>query len=226
MKLARIIIRRVEKTISAAVDLDQHRVTNQKYIFSELFGFPYPQAARYCIGKIVQWAEKYSIPREEIAFFFENGAKHKGQIKWIAGRDGLPEPEFLNKARTPLQAGDLLAWSHNLFLTTGAVPDIYRRALDELSRSPNDWELIDMRDPDRIPTILEIPLRDPTYEYKHMIVRHNGVYRPVVRYWQKSQGEPKIERRTLVLPERKRLSFDEARRISLEYDSRRKGSVQ
>ena len=228
MSLVRIICRRVEKTLSSAVELSQHAAVNGKYVFSECYAFPYPQVARACIGYVEEWATKHQVPRAEIGYFFEDGAKHKGQIQWIAERDGIPVPDFREKKRTPLQVGDLLAWSHNLFLSSGGkIPSLYRKALDVLDRSSTEWGLIDMSDPDRIPTILGIPLRDPNMNYKCRVIKQYGKRTASVHYWPKRQRiEPKVERKTLVLPDVKRLSPDDVKRLAAEYDAKLRGAVQ
>jgi hypothetical protein len=95
-RLVGIICRRIEKSISRATQLDQHRAIDEKYVFSECHGFPYPAAARSCMAEVEGWAVKHSIPPNEVRYFFEDGAKHKGQLKWIAERDrrlgGHPKP--------------------------------------------------------------------------------------------------------------------------------------
>jgi hypothetical protein len=223
--LVNIACRRIETSVSQAIDLNQYKIANNKYVFAELYGFPYPCAARSSFGKVEAWAGKYSIPISEILWFLEDGAKHKGQLEWIAERDKLPKPDFRKKDELiPLQCGDLLAWCHNLFLTNnGKVPDRYARALDQLARTSNNWELMNLSDPDRLPSILSFPLRDPAFVYKAKIIRHAGKRRAVVRYWPKSKGntEPKVDRKTLVLPEPPRLTAEEVIKAAVEYDQAR-----
>ena len=107
-RLVGIICRRVETSLSQAILLAEHRASNAKYVLSESYGYPYPMLARSCIGGVERWADRHSIDPTTIRYFFENGAKHRGQIEWIAERDNLPIPDFLSKKRdVPLQAGDL-----------------------------------------------------------------------------------------------------------------------
>jgi hypothetical protein len=229
MSLIYIIRRRVERTISGAVNLEHHRAIDSRYVFSESYAFPYPLAARWCIGYVDRWAEKHSIVKDEIKVFLENGAKHKGQVGWIAERDGLPIPEFLEKKEVPVQVGDLLAWSQYLYLTAGGrnIPPLYIKALEALDSSSHEWGLINLSDPHRIPTILGIPPRDPDMNYKCRIIRYEGKRVATVRYWPKRhRTEPKVERKTLVLPEVfKRLSAEEVRGLAAEYDAKRRGGV-
>ena len=87
-----VICRRVFQTISCAVNLEEVNKLNRKFLFNEAFGFPYPTCARSCIGNVEEWAKKNEIPIDGVEFVFEDGAKNKGQILWIAERDRLSTP--------------------------------------------------------------------------------------------------------------------------------------
>jgi hypothetical protein len=224
MRLINIICRRVEKTISGALDLHEHRAINLKYVFSECHGYPYPQVARVCIGIVENWAKKHSLPKDEIKLFFENGAKHKGQLQWIAKRDYLQIPVFLEKRHAPLQAGDLLAWCHHLALNRRAgTPEMYAQALARIEQASSSWQLLDLKDPDRLPFLLGIPLRDPQFTYKHSIVKKDGKRVPVIHYWPKANAdEPKLDRKSLKLPERPHLTIEEFNNRAADYDGIRR----
>ncbi len=220
-RLVGIICRRIEKSFSQALDLDDYKVINTKYVFAECYGFPYPALGRSCMGKVQDWAAAHFVPGEQILFFFENGAKHKGQLEWIAERDQLPRPRFEDKALNPLQTSDLIAWCHNLYLSNGGkIPPMYDRALYTLSQTSNDWGLIDLKDPDRIPTILRIPRRDPDFVYKSVIVRRHGHRRALTHYWPRVRGiEPKLQRKTLVVPDVPPLTLEQAVEASKRYEA-------
>jgi hypothetical protein len=223
-RLVGIICRRVERSFSGAMDLGQYNVINQKYIFAECYGFPYPSLARSCMGHVGLWADRHSISQEEILYFFEDGAKHRGQIEWIMLRDKLPLPVFQRKADTvPLQVGDFIAWCHNLYLTGhGVVPARYQRALDRLSTIGNDWGLIDFRDPDRIPTVLEIPIRDPRYCYRSRIVKAHGKRMALTHYWSREHGsQAKIIRKTIPATEKPPLTGETAMEAIERYERSR-----
>ena len=225
--LARIICRRVEKSVSHALSLAQYERINAKYVFAECHGFPYAVLARNCISKVEHWMDRYSVPKSEVLFFFENGAKHRGQLEWIALRDKLPEPRFENKSLTPLQAGDLLAWCHNLYLTNnGNIPLLYKKALDLLNAASSDWTLNDLSDTDRIPTIAAIPLRDPNLRYRAKIIKHKGRKMAVTRYWPREQViEPKINKKTLKLPDGPPLTQEQLIEAAKMYNAA-KGKVK
>ena len=149
-----IICRRSSnKSFSQAMILDDYRAINHKYLFAESYGFPYPALARACMGHVEQWAVNHSIDNQEILYFFEDGAKHKGQLEWIGREDNIPIPIFRkNKLLSLSQAGDLIAWCNNLYLTMeGAILPPYERALDRLSAKSHEWGLVNYQDPDRHP---------------------------------------------------------------------------
>lgn len=129
---------------------------------------------------------------------------------------------FLPKNFAPLQAADLLAWCHNLSLVNNGHPPLrYDLALDRIAEKANDWRIIDLEDPDRIPTILGIPLRDPNFRYKCKIIRRHGRRRALIRQWPKEQYiEPKLNRASVILPDQPVLDLDAVYRAVSEYEGR------
>jgi hypothetical protein len=222
MRLAGIICLRAEKTISAAIDLEEFKRSNDKYVFAEMYGFPYPQCARSSISRVEGWAKKHSIVKEEIKYFFEDGTKHRGQLKWIADRDSLPEPEFIGKRYAQIQAADLLAWSHHQYLNLGGhVPAMYQRMLEKLSTLSSIWELIEMKDPDRLPVILGIPRRDPELVYKCKVYRTRGKRRAIVLFWPRTAvAELQLKKQALNIPDSP-FSTPELIKRTQEYDAKR-----
>lgn len=223
-RLVGIICRRVEKTYSQGIRLEQYRVINQKYIFAECYGYPYPAAARSCIGRVENWAEGHGISRTDLAVFFENGAKHRSQIEWLCERDKLQIPTFGEKSDyIPLQAADLIAWCHNSYLLKdGKVAARYESALDRLADVSNDWGIIDLEDPDKIPAILEIPLRNPDFNYKCTIVKRHGRRNAITHYWPKDKSEPGLDRKKLVIPELPPLTLEEILARTERYNASKK----
>ena len=218
-RLSSIIELRVEKTFSATIDLGQYLVVNKKYTFAEHVGFPYPYAVRVCMGQVSEWAKKHSIPRSEIKFFIESGTKHIGQIEWIAERDGFPVPVPLEKSEVPLQAADLLAWFHHLYqISNGKISDGHLSALDRLHKASSSWGIVDMEDPDRLPTVCGVPLRDPAKHYQFQVLRKDGRRTAVVKWWPRSIGEPQFKR--FILPEPVLLSSEDIKRLTAEYDAK------
>jgi hypothetical protein len=138
--LVGIICRRVFKTISCAVNLEEINL-NMKYLFNEAFGYPYPTCARSCMGNIEEWAKTNEIPFDRVEFVFEDGAKHKGQILWIAERDRLRTAIFKKKAEAiPLQVGALLGWLQQKLLSKpGQIWPPYLSAINRLDNMPRSW---------------------------------------------------------------------------------------
>lgn len=227
-RLVSVICRRVEKTVSEAIIVAEYEATNERYVFAECYGHPYPVLGRSCMGLVEEWAAQHSINASEILYFFEDGAKHKGQLKWVAERDGLPVPEFLDKAKAvPLQAGDLLAWCQNLHLTSnGKIPQIYDKALDQLSEVSNEWSLTRMTDPDRVPTILNIPRRDPGLQYQYRILKHRGKRHAVTHCWPKGEIEPRVVKQTLQLPDKPVLTLEAAIAAAEKYERQKHAMIR
>ena len=220
-RLIGIICRRINKSFSHVIPLGPYRAMNGKYLLGESYGFPYPAAARHCIFLVSEWAERHSIPPGEILHFFEDGAKHKGQLRWVALRDNQPEPNFKPKEEiVALQAADVLAWCSNLYLTKRANIKIrYDRALARLSDVANEWGISRAFDDiDELPAILHIPLRNPAYRYKCQILKHRGRKRAVVHYWPANRAiEPSVNKKTLVLPDAPILNEAEIQSAKEEY---------
>jgi hypothetical protein len=153
----------------------------------------------------------------------------KRQLEWIAERDHLRIPVFLEKREfVVLQAADLVAWCHYYYLTTHGKPEArYEKAIDKLAELSNEWGLINLGDPHRIPSIVNIPVRDPNMRYKSVILRKDGRRRAVTHYWPKTKAtEPKVNRKTLVLPAPPPLTFEQVQASAKRYDLLRSSGVQ
>lgn len=219
-KLVGILCRRVERTCVGTISLDDYAATNAKYVFAEQYGHPYPSAARTCMGGVEEWAHRHSINVNETLFFFEDGAKHKGQVEWIAERDGLPVPVFRKKSEvTALQAGDMLAWLIHLSMVNSDVPDRYVRAFQRVEEESKTWRHLNLSDPDRVPTLLAIPLRDPNFQYDYRIVRKQG-RRHAVTYKRPKDapGQFKFDRKNDTIPEIRHVPLEELLEAARRYD--------
>ncbi len=227
-RLAGIICRRMERIVSFTVRMDHYRIMNSKYVFAECYGYPYPVAARSCIAGVEVWARKHSIPMEKMLFFFEDGAKHKGQLEWIAERDRLSIPVFRKKSElVPLQVGDFIAWHGTQCVNSKTLSKATEAVMRRLEGMSHSWRELDMADPDRLPAILEIPLRLPGFHYKSRVLQKHGVRRAVVHYWRRDQPkDQKVDRKTLNLPDRKTMTPDELDRAIREYGRRKQNAVK
>jgi hypothetical protein len=223
-KLSAIIRLRVEKTFSATIDMCQYRPINRKYVFAEYQGYPYPHALRHCMGYVKEWTDSHAIPITDVKFFVESGAKHSPQIEWIAERDRFPIPEPKEKSNVPLQTADLLAWCHHLYQRSSRnVKDRYLLALQKLQNASSAWGIVDMADPDRLPTIYGVPVRDQSLRYQSKVIRVDGRRRPVVESRSSNKlGSDRIKRGCLVLPEIPLLSPSDLSKRIAAYDRRHK----
>jgi hypothetical protein len=149
-------------------------------------------------------------------------------VRFSGDHRGLPIPVFLSKSQdVALQAADLIAWCHHLYLTMRGkeIRKRYSRALESLARVSNEWGLADLDDLDKIPSILSIPLRNSQFTYRFKVITKGGRRRAVVHFWPRGSTEPKLERETLVLPEQKVLLPEEVKRLKEEYETAKAGSV-
>lgn len=174
------------------------------------------------MGGIEQWSHQHSIDAADIQFFFEDGAPDKGQLEWIAERDDVAMPSFRGKAELiPLQAGDFMAWHMTQVINRVDKEGYSESVVRRLETVSHSWRTMDMRDPDRLPFLLDIPKRQPDLSYKYKVIKKHGVRRAIVQYWPKDQPkEQKINKRALVLPERRRLCAEEVQRTMNDYSQR------
>ncbi|HYZ74644.1 MAG TPA: hypothetical protein VE641_16315 [Chthoniobacterales bacterium] len=163
--LAGIVYRRVERSTAVVIPLDEYDLLNQEFLFAEEIGYPFPFAARLCMGDVLSWAEHHSV-LDPIVVVIEDGSKHHGQLKWICERDNLEQPILRDKKLVPLQAADLIASEianqlnsfgpFNNPSCTGACLDLILRTL------PKGWAVPDLR---MVASILETEKRNPTMQY-------------------------------------------------------------
>jgi hypothetical protein len=86
-----------------------------------------------------------------------------------------------------------------------------------LERTSHSWKTTNLSDPDRLPTILDIPRRLPGFHYKYKVVQKHGIRRALVHYWREDQ---RFDRKNLTLPDRRVMSPEEIDRAIQEYDQR------
>jgi hypothetical protein len=205
---------------AGTVSLKDYNVINSKYLLAEQYGFPYPSAARTCMAGVEEWADQHSVDVKEILFFFENGAKHKGQLEWIAERDTLPIPVFPEKKDlVPLQAGDLLAWLIHLGLTNQVHKPRYVKAYERIQEVSNRWRDVNLSDPERFPSVLGVGLRDPLKKYDCRIVKAGGKRRSVVVIRDKDDPRQfKLDKKNDVIPEIQYVPLEELFERAKRYD--------
>jgi hypothetical protein len=179
--LVGIICRRTDKSFSTAIPLKEFRDVDREFLLKESVGHPYPLAARICMARVEEWGMARSI-EGQVQFFFEDGAKNKGQLLWIAEKDGKPTPIFTKKQDAcQFQAADLLAWEHNRLLRKNQdewLNDL-SPALQRLDGMPNDWgicgklQLMDLCN--------DVKPRNRYCRYSYKIIRYGRRRVPVTR---------------------------------------------
>ena len=170
------MVRRIEKSFSVAVPLAQYNEINKNYLFAEWNGYPYPLAGRLCMAYVREWAE-YHLIVDPIEFVFEDEAKHKGQLKWLAEKDKLPTPIFKQKKECiALQPSDLIAWEHHRMLTQSAKTSRreYSAIFERLEKTSHQWEIVKLDDIKRVLERTGTPERDPQYRYQCKIIKRHG----------------------------------------------------
>lgn len=165
VKLAQIIRRRVERSIAVVVPLREYHRINRSFLLGELVGFPYPLAARFCMGQVQGWANQHEISRPVLTIL-ETGAKHQGQLESLACRDRVPAPDYRDKDFIPLQAADPIAGEIAAHVRLG-----HRRALSEVNErlqsivpTLNEGRWLDVK-LNALPVIFDVPRRDPALRY-------------------------------------------------------------
>lgn len=139
--LVDIIRRRVRRSFAEAVILEELHKVNDKYLFQEFVGNPYPLCARSCVAKANTWALGRGFA-EPISYIFEDGAKHKGEFIAAMKRDEQRPPEFGTKDQyVAFQAADFVAWECLKVYTSVESNTFkrFRRSFEALSSIPNEW---------------------------------------------------------------------------------------
>lgn len=168
--------RNVNKAFSCSVALRDWESLNRRYRVSESLGFPYAFCGRTCVGQVIKWARGKSISPNKINFFFEHGAKHRGQLdKILRANDGI-EPLFRTKEeQVQFQPADLLAWKHRKLMAEvvkhDGSPDLEKylsimRSLKTLNSIPHDYGVHTLESLEKVIKAAKIPLRGPDAERK------------------------------------------------------------
>ncbi len=145
MALARIICGRVEKQFGIVVPMETYRQINEEYAFEEIIGTPYALAGRTVTCSIDEWKDAYAKECPYPALIFEDGSKHKGDLREVMNKDRKSEPIFKKKESiVSLQAACFLAWEmFSYFKTRRETPEL--TYLVE-SYVPHDFGIINVSD--------------------------------------------------------------------------------
>ena len=113
-KLINVVTTRIQHTFASSILMADYRSVDEEYRLHEEIK-PYAIAGVTCVAKTREWAKERGVNQEQIAYFFEDGDKDKGNlIQHMKLAHGF-EPFFLPKEKSvAFQAADLLAYEHLL----------------------------------------------------------------------------------------------------------------
>lgn len=166
---------RAQHSFATAILMHDYRKVDGKYKLHGTIS-PYTLAARTCVGKVEQWARRWKIDLEQIAFFFEDGSEDKGDLTRRMKRDGKKAPVFLKKEDSAVfQAADMLAYEHllgNKHFLAGKIKEFedLRHPLRALNEIPNggptatDWGVFHDTNLEEACVKLNLPARNSDVE--------------------------------------------------------------
>jgi hypothetical protein len=147
--------------------MEDYRKVDKEYYLSETFK-PYAIAGRTCVTKVGKWADRSGIPKERVAYVFEDGACDKGELVHRLKTDLISNYEFQSKGAAEFQAADLLAYEHllaNTKISDGSLTMFHevRYPLKELNKVPNDdgkdWGVYAAKDLEQFCINVKVPCR-------------------------------------------------------------------
>jgi hypothetical protein len=198
-RLAQILVRRVEKAVAIAIPIQKYKAANKRYALAECIGYPYPLAAWMCLAELNSWAALNYGVDHPVEYVFEDGAKHKGQLEWLAVRDQCAPPIFKRKkdCRT-LQVGDFIAGEVYRSLRKSTVFGnlAHTPILEKLDELEHVWGGIDLLvdDPDLAATVFQIPFRNADLKYEPRIMKLKGERRAIVHSFSKDETNPRLKK--------------------------------
>ena len=141
--------RNVNKAFSCSVALRDWERLNERYYIAENIGYPYAFCGRTCVAQLLKWAQNKGLRQQDVKFYFEDGATHRGQLeKLLKANDGIG-PLFVSKVlMVQFQAADLLAWKSRKVLVQVVEYDgpadleaynSIERSLAEIKTIPHDY---------------------------------------------------------------------------------------
>ena len=111
--------------------MHDYKEVNELYYLEEWLGKPYSIAALGIVQKLKAWKDRFA-PDDCLEVVFEDGTKHRGDLKKVFNQFGYDEPIFRDKKEVaPLQAADLLAWENFHQFKTGLVRAPFMELLEQ-----------------------------------------------------------------------------------------------
>jgi hypothetical protein len=123
---------RARHAFAQSLYLPDYREIDKTYRLSER-AVPIVYCGASCVAKVGIWAQKWAIPINNVAFFFEDGDKDKHKLSAEVKRLYNVKIEFLKKSQSPaFQAADLLAYEHFRAIQKVIPQPVGRYALEDL----------------------------------------------------------------------------------------------
>jgi hypothetical protein len=157
-QLVACVRKHTNKAFSVTVITSAWNLRNEEYHLHENRGNQYCIGSIGCIELAFQWALKGNPKRVPIEFFFEDGDPGKGELMDHAKRMHGVTPLFRDKAFTPFQPADLIAWKRRVALSQREAItkmgdremalDLYEssmRSLEPISKIPGKFMVHDAR---------------------------------------------------------------------------------
>jgi hypothetical protein len=161
-RLSEIIRAKVQRGFAFAVLLEDYYKVDDKYMFHEVLGEPYPFCAFSCARAAEQWAHASGYARNVLCIY-EDRSKHKTEFKRLMERANMIDPIFMDKDATPLQAADFLAWEHCKAYSDIAAGTFekFRETFNLLNEIPHEGGIFTEQGLEEICREYKIPLRTP-----------------------------------------------------------------
>ena len=149
--LSECFARHAKEAFAVTVLMESWQNINQEFQLAEMFGPPYAFCGRFCVSIVRSWKERRRISAP-VEYYFENGAKHKGElINRLKKHDGIIA-KFAGKESAQLQAADLIAWKNRRVVQDiinrpdSMMGDNLRRSLAPVSRVSRKFNVFDEKE--------------------------------------------------------------------------------
>jgi hypothetical protein len=179
---------------SHGVRMAEWREVDEIYFLSALLQ-PYALCGRTVVKNVDEWAVLNNIPKTEIQYVFEDGARHKGLLQKRIIKDKGFNPIFKKKLEAvPLQAADLLAYE-----TLAGFRDIFDRnitdfdglryplkVMEQVPHRMEDWGIFSQKNLEDFCVAVRLPRRDSINPKDFEGMSHDEIAAKLKEIW----GEP------------------------------------
>jgi len=169
LKLARLTKKRVRRSFSGVLRLDDWRRANAEYQLKESHCTPYALCAFFTMDASIRYLAHRQRQKLRARFVYEDGDKGKGDFIWMIDQvvarnkrmfHGI-KPQFEGKELAPLQAADFVLWErrHAEKKRIKKEPQVLRESFKERLRIKRTWGFMDYDALMRFSADFDIPKR-------------------------------------------------------------------